>query len=159
MSDEFTQKILVTPQYDHRDGPGNRGAHGCELVLILRGPLGAIAARLMTGWMSKPLTGHFRPGGPNQRALHVGVDRLLADGYLSGAYVGAHSYERRWAYMDETHSCDWLDGASCYGDGSYTAADEVLSILVAKGSDAAFDHLATLYQAWIVDRPIEGDRS
>ncbi len=152
---EFTREIKVTASYDHRDDPSDqRGAHGAELVLILRGPLGAIAAKIMTGWMSAPLIGHYRHGfGAQQRAAKPGVDNSVPDVYPNGAYVGSHSYLPR-EYSSQNGPCDWLGTAVCYSDGSYTAADKVLELLVSGGSDAAFEHLETLYSSWIAERPV-----
>ena len=155
---EFTREIKVYASYDHRDEPNDqRGAHGAELVLILRGPLGAIAARISTGWVSQPLAGSYVPGrGKQLRRDKPGVDNGLTDIYPSGSYVGAHSYEPR-QHFEQDGPCDWLGAAVCYGDGSYMASDKVLELLVAGGSDAAFEHLESLYQSWIADRPLTAE--
>lgn len=151
----FTREIRITPAYDYRDElPGNRGAHGAELVLVLRGPLGAITANIMTGWMPAPLTGSFIRGRTQDRAQKPGVDAGLQDAYPSGASVAAHCPVRRQHYFDDNGPCDILGTEACYGDGSFSMANEVLKLLVTGGSDAAFDHLETLYQSWIVQRPV-----
>lgn len=149
---DFAREIKVTASYDHRDEPDSqRGAHGAELVLILRGPLGAIAARIMTGWMTHPLTASYVSGHEQERRRKPGVDNSVIDVYPSGAYVGSHTYVPR-EFSDANGPCDWLGTAVCYGDGSYTAADEILELLVSGGSDAAFERLEELYQSWIADR-------
>lgn len=146
----FTREIRVLPGYDHRDEPGdNRGAHGAEIVLILRGPRGAIAAKISTGWVSRPLAGNYAHGrGEQARRGKPGVDSTLATIYPSGSYVGAHSYEPREGF-EKDGPCDWLGSAVCYGTGGFMASDKVVEILVAEGSDAAFEHLESLYRSWI----------
>lgn len=154
---EFTREIKIYPSYDHRDEPDDqRGAQGCDLMLILRGPLGAIAARISTGWMADPLVGRYVRGAGKQRRLgKPGVDAGVADCYPSGTYVGSHYLKRRGEYDVRKEECEYLNGAECYGDGSYVAADEVLLKLTTGGSDAAFEHLEHLYQVWIVEEPKE----
>lgn len=153
---EFTHEIKILPSYDHRDDPNDhRGAGGAELVLILRGPLGAIVAKVNTGWVTRPLIGHYMPGLKRQnRRDKPGVDARLTDVYPSGAYVGSHSYVPRDNCTDANGPCDWLGGAVCYGDGSYTMADEILRLLIEQGSDAVFTRLEELYRSWIADRPV-----
>jgi hypothetical protein len=151
----FTREIKILPGYDHRDDMTDRGAHGCDMILILRGPDGAIAARISTGWMTHPLAGRYvHRGGRQARRDKPGVDAGVAHLYPSGSYVGAHSLKPREAYLSSDPECSWLDGAPCYGDGSFTMADEVLEALAAGGSDAAFERMASLYQSWILDRPV-----
>jgi hypothetical protein len=151
---EFTREIKVNASYDYRDEPADpRGAHGAELVLILRGPLGAIAAKIMTGWMAAPLVDRFVPGREQERRHKPGVDGGLTDIYPSGAYVGCHSYLPREG-LEEGGPCDWLETAACYCGVSYSRADRTLERLVIGGSDAAFEDLETLYESWIAERPV-----
>lgn len=159
MSD-FTREIKIYPSYDYRDEPGDqRGAHGADMVLILRGPLGVIAAKISTGWMAFPLAGSFIPGREQRRRSGPGLDAGGWDIYPSGSYVGYHTLHRGRSYDSETASCEYLGGETCYGDGSYTASDEVLRRLVAGGSDLAFEHLEQLYQVWIAAPESGGDGS
>lgn len=159
-SPEFTREIKIMSSYDYRDDPNDlRGAHGSDINLILRGPLGAISAKISTGWVSAPLTGHYRHGaGAQERSSRPGVDWGVRDVYPSGSYVGSHSYLPREA-SDASGPCTWLGAAVCYGDGSYTGADEILELLVAGGSDAVFARLEELYQSWIADRPVVAEAS
>lgn len=154
MSD-FTREIKFTAGYDYRDEPdGRRGAHGTDLWLALRGPLGAICARISTGWMLRPLAdSRVVWGQPQERRSKPGCD---GDGRHnpSGAYVGAHSYLPRDGFSDDHGSCGWLGGADCYETGGFTEADRVLEALVSGGSDAAFEHLEGLYRSWIVEHSV-----
>ena len=155
MSDDFTREIKIYPGYDHRDDPdGQRGAHGCDLVLILRGEAGAIAAQISTGWMAQPLEGGFRPGGEQRRRRKPGLDYGGWDNYPSGSYVGAHCTQPRQYNERRSDECEWLGGVPCYGDGSYTASDKVLHLLVTGGDGAAFKHLEHLYHEWIFGRSL-----
>ena len=156
---EFTREMKISPGYDHRDEPGaHRGAHGCDLWLALRGPDGAIAARISTGWMSNPLAGRLIPGaGEQRRRGKPGLDFGSADSYPSGGFVGAHSLELREGFSPDAEACGWIDGAPCYIQGGFLIADEILKLLTTGGSDAAFERLGELYQAWIVDAPLVAD--
>ena len=153
-SNGFTRRIRVFAGYDHRDDPaGQRGAHGAELVLILRGELGAVSARVMTGWLPSPLAAVFRPGLIQARRDKPGVDAGVVDEYPIGGFVGAHSFEPREG-LSADGPCDWLESAACWSDGSYASGDRVLELLVSGGDEAAFGYLAELYQTWIVGRPV-----
>lgn len=154
----FTREMEIYPSYDYRDNPDDgRGAHGCDLMLILRGDLGVITARISTGWMERPLTGEFSPGRAQFRRPQPGVDHRVMNIYPSGSYVGTHTPAQRYAYDLQQNACEYLDGAPCWGDGSYTEASAILRLLVTGGSDAAFGRLEALYQAWIVERPEQED--
>ncbi len=149
----FTREIQIKPSYDYRDDPtSRRGAHGAALLLILRGPLGIIAAEISTGWMLRPLAGHrVVHGGPQVRRDRPGAD---SDGrsYPSGAYVGSHTAQRIGGDDENGGHCTLLDSDVCYGDGSYLAADEILELVVSGGSDAAFERMESMYRSWIADR-------
>lgn len=150
---DLTREIRITPSYDHRDEPGDRrGAHGCDLILVLRGPLGVITAKISTGWMTNPLAGRLIHGAPRQRRWEKpGVDAQVWDRYPSGSYVGVHSPSRRAGWWTQTGPCNYLGVETCYGDGSYTAADEILALITTGGSDAAFERLTAFYQSWLVN--------
>jgi hypothetical protein len=151
---DFTREIKILPGYDHRDDPGGQGgAHGCDMLLILAGELGAITAEISTGWMTRPLAGRMVRGQAQSRREKPGIDAGLVDQYPSGSYVGSHSPIRRGEYDTVRDSCGHLGGAPCFSDGSYLAADRILDALVAGGSDAAFGEMAGLYRSWLADRP------
>ena len=152
---EFTRQIRVRASYDYRDDPNDqRGANGAELVLILKGEIGAVTTNIMTGWMARPLIGLYVPGQPQVRLDKPGPDVDLRDGYPIGAEVVAHSFEPRKGFELGRGPCDILESAICYPASSYLAGDKVLELLITGGDDAAFEHLAEIYQRWIVDKPI-----
>lgn len=46
-------------------------------------------------------------------------------------------------------NCDWL-GCTCWGDCSYIASDEVVEILVSKGSESVWEFLEKWYNDTLV---------
>ena len=150
MNEALTREIKIIAGYDYRDEPNDqRGAHGAELILILRGPLGVIAAKISTGWVARPVIGHVVHGRPQRRREKPGVDDGVRDCYPSGSYVGSHTPARIGDDEENGGACSWLGTDVCYGTGGYLAGDKVLELLVTQGSDAAFDHLEGLYESWI----------
>lgn len=144
----FTREIRISPGYDYRDEPDDRrGAAGASLLLILRGPAGAITCAFDTGWMTAPLTGRFIPGQAQARADQPGTDHTTADLFPSARYVGTHCPSPGIG-REPQGDCDII-GGPCWGDGSYSISDSVLQALVAGGSDAAFARLEELYRDWI----------
>ena len=138
--DDFTREIRILPSYDHRHEPDDQcGAHGADIIFILRADLGAVTARISTGWVAHPLAGTMTAATSPLAARRPkpGVDAPLWDIYPSGVYVGAHSLVRREGSVSE-EACDLLPGGKCWGTGGYMIADEVLMTLVTMGSDGAW---------------------
>lgn len=148
----FETSMRIEAGYDHRDQPKDHvGAAGAKLILILKGELGAIATIINTGWMRYPLVKKMVwEGSKQERRLHVGVDAGVWDVYPTGAHVESHCYKPQGDNDTSGYGpCALLGTDVCYGQCGYTTADEVLEIMVEKGSDAAFLHMAELYKAWI----------
>lgn len=150
----FKREIRVIPGYDHRDEPGGRGADGCDLVLTLTGDLGAIVARVDTGWMTRPLAGDLIRGAVQQRRPKPGIDANLVGCYPSGGGMYAHSPVQHDGFESESDECPYLDGKPCWCYGVLGGADGVLERLVSGGSDAAFELMAEFYQSWLVERAV-----
>lgn len=145
----WTGRIEVAASYDHRDDPdGKGGAHGCVLWLILDGPEATMTCSVSTGWVSRPLDGHYARGaGKQQRRAKPGVDRGLLDSYPSPSYVGIHSTVQVKDWWMGPDDCNWID-APCYGDGGYMVSDLVFEALVAEGHAGAFRVLRELHDDW-----------
>lgn len=151
MSADLTREVRFEKGYDYRDVPNDgRGAHGMDIRFILRGPRGAIACKVSTGWMVNPLVGRFSRSGNNERRRGVGLDLGVWDHYPSGSGIAAHVAEppagKDWLGPDD---CDVLPGGRCYGDVGYLVADEFVLRLVRDGEDAAWDFLAEIYADWL----------
>jgi hypothetical protein len=154
---DFEREIKITASYDQRHEPDDQhGAHGADLFFILRGELGAVTARLSTGWVAHPLAGHLSPATVPLKARlpKPGVDAPLRDIYPSGAGVFAHSIAERQNSASED-TCDILPGGKCWCTGGYLIADEVLKTLVTMGSDGVWHQLESYYQEWIADEPVK----
>lgn len=135
--------------YDYRDEPDDqRGAHGLDLMIITKGPLGAVTCKIGTGWMLRPLAHGIVGRGPQERRDKPGVDRTLAGG-PSGFGVASHSLTQDRDWWSETGPCEILEAATCWGETGYLVSDSVVEALVAGGDVAAFARLDELYAAWL----------
>ena len=124
------------------------------MVFILRGELGAVTSRIVTGWVARPLITHYaRSGGPQARRDKPGVDAGVADIYPDGAFTGAHSYLRRKSSVSQD-DCDVLPGGKCWCTGGYLITDQVLKTLVTMGSDGVWHQLESYYDEWIAKDPV-----
>lgn len=150
----FVGRIHVTASYDHRDDPDSKmGAGGCILWLILDGPDATMTCTVNTGWVSRPLLGHYARGaGPQHRADKPGVDRGLTDSYPSAGYLGIHAPMQVKDWWQGPGECEWL-GVPCYGDGGYLVADTVMAALVAEGHAGAFQSMREHYESWTEPDP------
>lgn len=125
----FTRHINFEPGYNRR-AEGN-GVHGMSIRFVLVGTAGAVQFLVGCGWV---------PG----EKMHASV----ASYYPMGSDVGYHSptprYEDHWPMGD---GCPWLDGGTCYYDGSGLRADDWLPRFIAEGEDAVWELLAEEYEA------------
>lgn len=120
--------IFSRPAFDRRDEPNGPGIASAEIVFAVRGPLGAIAFEIMTGWFPREI---------DDTTLPCAVTRGR------GVQIGFHSAEPRTEARGP-QPCDLL-GAQCYHDSSYLAADEPFDILCREGLDALWAYLERLY--------------
>lgn len=148
MSDELQRVFSVRPAYDcigvqpcvhgsEACKPGTGGSHGrhnAELHMTVRGVDAEVTLVVSTGWDLPTVPAHHR---------------LNRDGeWPHGAFVEMHTARPRYEGQEggparADGSCkDW---AACYVDSGYTMSDEPTRLLVAKGSDAAWEWLENLY--------------
>jgi hypothetical protein len=147
---DLEHSIRAYAGYDYRDEPhDDRGAHGLDLMLITKGPLGAITCRISTGWMLRPLVLGMVRGDPQKRRKKPGVDGRTADLWPSGSGVTSHSLTKERDYWSEIGPCDVLGVEACWGDTGYVVADEVLWSLIFGGDEAAFAKLDEFYTSWL----------
>lgn len=131
----------VVPAYDcvlvqpctfgvERCKPGSGGSHGrhnAELILVLKGPEGAVELVISTNWYLPVTPPPVRSVGSPAR----------------GTYLSYHSPKPLQGESD-AGECMYL-GKHCYSSGSYTAAEPIFDVLVEKGSDAAWEELGHFY--------------
>jgi hypothetical protein len=139
MSD-FKREITVAPAYDLRDK--GCGIHGCEMQFVLSKDGRGVTFEVYTNWMLPHVQEET-----NARAFRPSM-------YLPmGAGV---SYHDQRAHYEGQHCRDdcTVTGGVCYSDGSYTMGDDLMRLLIEKGSDGVWAKLEELYDDWLVkDRP------
>jgi hypothetical protein len=143
--------VKFYPAFDKRSNDPKKdfGIHGVELLMLLKGPAGAIQFKVFTNWML-----------PSVQAETD--DRMLARCekiYLRCLYhpmavdIGYHSYiPRHEGQTIITDKCEWLEGKPCYYDGSSLNAEPVLALLIAEGSDAVWKELESWYKEKLCDK-------
>jgi hypothetical protein len=118
---KFTREINVIPAFDKRNE--GRGQHNAEMDFILKSSMGAFVLKINTGWLL------------NKKEQN-GISHI----FPSGGYIGFH-FLQQGDYGFQTEKCEYLNGKSCYGDGSFCDAHQYAKILVEKGSDAVFEKM------------------
>jgi len=145
---ELQRIVEFTAAYDKRnpDPTKNYGAHGVNMRLVLKGPRGAVQFVLFTNWQLP----HIAKEWENKpRSL---TQPLPAD-------VGYHSPEPLWEGQEvQAENCDYLDGKSCYYDGSGLAANDAFAVLVERGSAGIWGYLEDYYHRTFEDSPDDAAR-
>lgn len=145
----FTGQLRFVPGFNdlHNLGPHSRGQHGMEIDFAIVGPLGAVSCSLSTNWTPIGLvdendTGYY--GG----IVHTGGwkggtrDLIMAP---SGRMVSVHWRTDLGYGIGPDSGCGYLDDAECYGDISYSAADEVMVDFITFGHAKVLEHLKAWY--------------
>lgn len=131
--------IKLFPAFDKRnaDSSKNYGIHGVEMIMVLKGELGATQFVLYTNWQLPHVQKELRSDmSPNKYCL---FEPLPAD-------LGYHSYKPMYegqTCIDE--KCEFLNGSPCYYDGSSLNAKRIYDTLLEKGSDGVWKELEEYY--------------
>ncbi len=135
----------VEPAFDrrHKDPDKNYGIHGAQMRFVVKGELGAAQFLLYTNWhlphVQKELTEKCNPVTPYGRFCHL--EPLPAD-------IGYHSPKPMYEGQESIQkSCEYLNGAPCYYDGSSLNAVKYFEILVSKGHEALWKALEEYYKS------------
>lgn len=143
---ELERVIEFYPAYDRR--PEGYGVHGVDLLMLVKGPLGAVQFLLSTGWMLPETLGLPPEYDWRQSSAY---NRLLGkqpthDLYPMPTDLGYHSpkpmYPDQQPIADE---CPYL-GGPCYYDGSGLNAGMPFYALLRGGSDGVFEYLEGYYR-------------
>jgi hypothetical protein len=141
------RRVDIAPAFDkrHADPTKNYGIHGCDLRMYLIGPRGTVQFVVYTNWMLP----HVRAEQHARTKAGDVSDVALRRTYdPTGADVGFHSPAPMWEGQRETASkCEFV-GGPCYYDGSSLAAEEMLTVLIAEGSDAVWALMEERYHEW-----------
>jgi len=141
----LTRSLRFEPGYDCRRfecclgrpdcQPGSDGYHGIgglSLRFLVRGDKGAVQFLLFTHWLPEPeqFQQYNRP---------LPVD------------LGYHALSPQWDGQKSMGSCESLDGADCYYDGSALNAEEPFRILCNEGDESLWRFLEQYYRATFED--------
>ena len=127
-----------SPAFDRRDPDPNKnyGIHGVDLRMIVKGEHGAVQFVLYTEWMLPHVQDEMDCRNPPYRPRPVPAD------------LGYHAHKPQYDGQEPSQrSCQYLDGAPCYYDGSGLQAIEVFKMLLSGGSDAVWKFLEERYHS------------
>jgi hypothetical protein len=140
MKEQFEKIITFSAAYDKRDpNPSkNYGIHGVEIRFVLKGKAGATQFVVYTDWYLPHV----------QREFFLKPLARLSFLVLkpSGADIGYHSPTPQYEGQTKRDKCEYLNGRSCYYDGSGLSADEFIPKFLAGGSDAVWKMLEKEYR-------------
>ena len=137
MKSEAERIIEWSPAWDKSDDDPkkNYGIHGMDLKFLLKGDKGVIQFVIYTNWQLP----HVRKEWNEKVNAHL-LQPIPAD-------VGYHSpvpmYEGQEPIQEE---CEYLDGKTCYYDGSGLYAQKVFDIFVTDGEEAMWKTLEEEYR-------------
>jgi hypothetical protein len=128
--------VKFLPAFDKRNEDPNKnyGIGGVKCYMFLIGDKGAVHFIFSTGmylpdthtkWLSK-----FDRGGT---VPYMGYD------------VGYHSPTPKYKDQTPNKNCEYLNGKTCYYDGSSMMAEKFMEVLVKEGSDRVWEMLKEYY--------------
>lgn len=137
--EQFERIWSIRPAYDKRHSvpSKNYGIHGCDLRMVLKGPLGATQFVLFTNW-HLPHVQDELDAKIDSRFPHLSCHPNPAD-------RGYHWRTPRYEGQGSQENCEYCDGAPCYYDGSSLNAEELYKTLLLEGSEGVWRELEALY--------------
>jgi hypothetical protein len=139
---KLKREIRFTPAFDKRDDDPkkNYGIHGVEMQWFVTGPLGTIQFIVYTNWQLP----HIYKEWDVKPAVDSKFPHLLCRPMPSD--LGYHSPKQMYDGQDVmTGSCEWVEGGTCYYDGSSLNAERIFIILVEEGHEAVWKALEEEY--------------
>ena len=131
---EFERIVLFRHAYDKRDPDPmrNYGIGSVRLLMVLKGPAGAVSFAVLTDWYLPEVAAELTGKGHGDFEAH-------------GAGLDYHSLVPTREGQNPGKPCCWLDDRPGYCDGSVTASDQILERLIREGSDAVWEELERFY--------------
>lgn len=118
------------------------GIHGVECRWVVKGPRGAIQFLIYTNWMLPHVWEAQDKRGLDRNFPHLLCRPMGAD---FGYHSRTPSYEGQEPIRIEDGGCPYLDGASCYYDGSGVRGQQTLQLLIEKGGEAVWASMEEEY--------------
>jgi hypothetical protein len=134
--------VTFEPAFDRRDpDPSkNYGIHGVALRMVLKGPEGAVQFLLYTNWQLPHVTAEEDRKPIYRERPHLLCHPMPAD-------LGYHSRIARYdGQRPMGDACEYLDGATCYYDGSGLNAESVYERLLREGDAGVWAALEDYYR-------------
>lgn len=162
--DGFEKIVEITPAYDrrHADPKQNYGVHGVEMRFLLKkAGVGAVQFLLSTGWQLPHITeetdrrtlGKVQRGEPIAVDLHCFYQPMAVD-------RGYHSLTPRYPGQTARENCPYLNGATCYYDGSGLNAQVVFDAMLSEGDQGLWRELeyyfTQVFETPLEERTVEG---
>ena len=139
---KFKKTIRFDPGWDYIVlGPKEKekcGRHGMTIRFILKGEKGAIHFSISTGWM--PRIKRNLGYEPTHQSADVCVLFPMAED------ISYHSRVKLDDYLTPRESCVWLDGDTCYSDGSILYAEEFMATFFNEGEKALWKKMKEYYK-------------
>ena len=154
---ELERIMRFRPAWDKRDPDPAKdyGVHGVELLMVVKGPEGAVQFLLYTGWMLPETI-----GVPDEEKIsgvltrYREASRSFANGNLLAplpADLGYHSSRPMYEGHEPIESeCEFVDGP-CYYDGSSLRAWVPFELLLRQGDEGVWRYLEKYYESVFQD--------
>lgn len=136
---DFERAVVFQPGY--RSDRKTYGQHGMDMRWLLRGDKGVTQFVLYSGWV--PGLGAF-----TSEKVYAPMGADVGYHALVPQYEGAEDYGRE---------CDYLDGRTCYYDGSALAAEDLLSRFLIEGEEIVWQTLIEWYDRLVTCDFAPGD--
>ena len=137
LKEKFERITFFKPAFDKRDpDPHKDYGIGCvRCIMVLKGKKGATSFIFGTGMYLEDTHRLWLSKFPREDKPYMGYD------------IGYHSLTRQYKGQSVCkEKCDWI-GKRCYSDGSSLRADEIMEVLVTKGSEAVWKILEEDYNS------------
>lgn len=137
---KFERITEFSPAFDrrHTDPAKNYGIHAVQCRMVLIGANGAIHFVFSTGiFLPETMQEYAKDGKLNPSRMEGSGEYFMLNKPM-GYDIGYHSFSPK--YPEQTISkedCPYIK-APCYSDGSSTRADEIMDVLIRKGSEAVW---------------------
>jgi len=129
--------VRFYPAFDKRHPKPSQhlGIHGVDLLMVVKGPKGAVQFMLYTNWQLPSVQRELEEEGKLDRLTPLPAD------------LGYHSYTPKYEGQSTvSDACEWLENKPCYYDGSSLNAERIFNILLAKGDEGVWCALENYYK-------------
>lgn len=136
----LVRSIRFYPAFDKRsdDPKKDYGVGSVQMLWMIQGPLGAVQFSMSSGW-------HLH---------HVAMD-LQNEGYhgYMATDLGYHSPKPEYDDQKPMHDCPFIEGGTCYYDGSSLNAGAPFHLLTTQGGERVWTFLEDYYRSRFEDAP------